>query len=393
MIVVGAGMAGTVAASVLGQQGFRVTLTDIRPACPPVFKAEKIEPDQAQILRKFGLLETLRPRADCIREVRCYYDGRLYRINATEQYGIYYSDMVNTLRASLPDMVRFKLGRVVQIAKSAQLQRVRLASGEELTGRLVVLACGLNRGIPVSLGLNRTWVQRHHSVAIAFTLARRDGKPFPFDAVTYDSISRATGIDYLTLFRLGGTMRANLFAFPVTNDAWLRQFVHEPNEELRRYFPKLDRAIGEYRVVSGVETALVDLYRTEGEPPTGIVLIGDAGQNVCPSTGMGLTKVLTDVDVLCGDCVPLWLGAAGMDGNGLNSFYNNTRKRDTDAKAIQDALYRRHACTGLSLRWMIHRIRLRADMQFTRPAAVPSSPLKSETRDRSSYRAWRRDKM
>jgi 2-polyprenyl-6-methoxyphenol hydroxylase-like FAD-dependent oxidoreductase len=152
-------------------------------------------------------------------------------------------------------------------------------------------------------------------------------------------------------------------------------------------------AIGDYRVVSRVETALVDLYRTEGEPRTGVVLIGDAAQNVCPSTGMGLTKVLTDVDVLCGDCVRLGLGAAGMDGNESSSFYNSTRKRDTDAKAIHDALYRRNACTGRSLRWMIHRIRLRADMQFTTRAKVLSSPLKSETKERSSYRARRRDRM
>jgi 2-polyprenyl-6-methoxyphenol hydroxylase-like FAD-dependent oxidoreductase len=370
VIVVGAGLAGTLAAAVLGQQGFRVILVDPRSTCPPVFKAEKIEPDQSLLLRKFGLLESLLPRAGFIRRILCYYNGTLCGINTIEQYGMYYSDMVNTLRARLPQTVLFQLGRVVRIANSAALQRVTLANGEKLTGRFVVLACGLNSDIPSSLGLKRISVQRHHSVAIGFTLARVDGQPFPFDAVTYYSISPRSEVDYLSFFKLGETMRANLFAFPMSGTAWLRQFIQEPHQELRRFFPKLTRAIGDYHIVGKVETALIDLYRTEGEAPSGIALIGDAAQNVCPSTGMGLTKVLTDVDVLCLDCIPLWF-RSGIDRTELSSFYNNARKRDTDAKAIQDALYRRRACTDRSFRWKAHRIRLHMEMQFGRQAIMP----------------------
>jgi hypothetical protein len=35
----------------------------------------------------------------------------------------------------------------------------------------------------------------------------------------------------------------------------------------------------------------------DGVPQPGVVQIGHAFQSVCPSTGMGLDKVLTDVDV------------------------------------------------------------------------------------------------
>ena len=44
----------------------------------------------------------------------------------------------------------------------------------------------------------------------------------------------------------------------------------------------------------------------------GLVLLGDAFQSVCPTTGTGLSKVLTDVDVFCHDCVPDWLATSGM---------------------------------------------------------------------------------
>jgi 2-polyprenyl-6-methoxyphenol hydroxylase-like FAD-dependent oxidoreductase len=36
-------------------------------------------------------------------------------------------------------------------------------------------------------------------------------------------------------------------------------------------------------------------------------MIGDAMQSVCPSTGTGLSKVLTDVLLLCGEVRAAWL--------------------------------------------------------------------------------------
>jgi 2-polyprenyl-6-methoxyphenol hydroxylase-like FAD-dependent oxidoreductase len=366
IIVVGAGLAGTTAAAVLGQQGYRVTLVDPRPCCPPVFKAEKIEPDQVRLLRKLGLLERLLPRAGRIREVRAYYNGRLFGTSQTEQYGTYYSDMVNALRANLSATVDFKLERVVHIANHADLQRVKLASGEELISRLVVLACGLNADIPLSLGLKRSYVQKRQSAALAFTISRSDAQPFPFDSITYYTVSPELGIDYLTLFPIGQAVRANLFAFP-SDDSWIREFVLDPDKGLQRCIPKLHRAIGEYRVTSKAETAVVHLYRTAGEPPPGVVLIGDAAQNVCPSTGMGLTKILTDVDVLCSECMPLWFKSDGMGVDKLSSFFDNPRKRAVDLKALRNAYYRRQASTGRSLKWKIHRTRLHLGMQFKRP--------------------------
>jgi len=369
IIIVGAGLAGTAAAAVLGQQGWRVILVDPRPRCPPVFKAEKIEPDQAQLFRKFGLLEHLLPQAGRVREVQSYYNGRLFGITPIEQYGMYYSDMVNALRARLPVSVEFKLGRAVQIANCAEGQRVRMAGGEELACRLVVVACGPSAEIQASLGLRRVLIQKNQSVTIGFTISRPDGLPFPFNALTYHPTSCAEGIAYLALFPIGQTMRANLFAFRTTADPWVRQFISEPGRMLKRCLPKLYRAIGEYRVVSKVETARTDLYRTEGDSPPGVVLIGDAFQNSCPSTGMGVSRVLTDVDVMCSDCVPLWFATPGMGSDKMMKFFDHPRKRATDAKALQNALYQRRASTDRSLRWRIHRLRLHLSMQFGRPAS------------------------
>ncbi len=368
IIVVGAGLAGTTAAAVLGQQGWRVLLVDPRPSCPPVFKAEKIEPDQAQLFRKFGLLEHLVLKAGRVREIQSYYNGRLFGVTPIEQYGIYYSDMVNALRARLPASVEFKLGRVVQISNGAELQRVRMDGGEERACRLVVLACGLSAEILAGLGLRRISIQKNQSVAIGFTISPPEGLLFPFDALTYHPTRCAAGIDYLSLFPIRQTKRANLFAFPTANDPWVRQFISHPSQMLEHCLPKLHRAIGEYRVVGKVEAVRTDLYRTEGDLPPGIVLIGDAFENSCPSTGKGLTKLLTDVDVMCSDCVPLWFATPGMGTDKMMSFFGHPRKRATDAKALQNAVYHRRASTDRSLRWRIHRFRLRLSMRLGRPA-------------------------
>lgn len=377
IVVIGAGLAGTAAASVLGWQGRRVILVDSRAACPPVFKAEKIEPDQAALLRKNGLMDILLPRAAQIREIYSCYNGRIFRRAPAEEYSMSYSDMVNPLREQLPENVEFRMGRVTELANSDEFQRIRLDSGQELTARLIVVASGLNAELPGALGLKRQAVQMHQSVAIAFWVEHADGSAFPFDSATCYPASEAHGSDYVTFFPVRGATRANLFTFPGPDGAWVRQFVQEPEKLLRKCFPRLSRAIGDYRVIGPVETSLIHLYCTEGEPVPGAVLIGDAAQNVCPSTGMGLSKVFTDVDVLCSKCVPAWFETPGMGTEKTAAFWSDPQKRMIDAKALADARYRRQARTDRSLRWRIHRARLSVSMMLEEPGLpernVPSA--------------------
>ena len=374
VVVIGAGLAGASAACVLARLGLRVTLVDPRPNCPPVFKAEKIEPDQAELFRKLRIFQTILPHAAPIREVRSYYNGRLCRVNSTEQYGLFYSDMVNALRTEAAERATVKVGRVLGLETTHDLQRIKIAGADDLNARLVILACGINADIPSRLGLKRTLIQREHSLVLGFALAPWTGSAFPFDAATYYSTTASTGIDYISLFRFHRTMRANVVAFPTgSHRSWISRFLADPESALRACFPKLHRAIGYYRVASKVELATISLYRTEIKAPVGIVLIGDAAQNVCPSSGMGLTKILTDLDVLS-QCIPQWFATPGMAAEKLADFYLDPRKVAADARALEAGLYRRQACTNTSLRWRIHRTRLHLAMQFGRPVLPPQDP-------------------
>lgn len=364
ILIIGAGLAGAAAAAVLGKSGFRVTLIDPRDACPPVFKAEKIELPQAQIARKLGLLDPLLPGAGHIREILGYFNGRHVVTTRTEQYGMFYSDMTDIVRQCAPESVDFRQGRVVKIENGAELQRVQLDSGEELTSRLIVLATGLNAELPASIGLTREMVRMHHSVAIAFTIARRDGSAFPFDALTCYSMGQHPGLDYLTLFRIGKAMRANLFYFPRREDPWLRDFLKAPERRLDACLPRLRQSMNDYVITERVESSQIHLYRSQVGALPGVVMIGDAAQNACPSTGFGLSKVFTDVDLLCTKYVPQWLTTPGMGQDKLQAFFDDPRKRCTDQEALRSAEYRRNACTGRALRWRLHRAKLHWKMQF-----------------------------
>jgi 2-polyprenyl-6-methoxyphenol hydroxylase-like FAD-dependent oxidoreductase len=365
IVIVGAGLAGSAAAAMLGKQGWRVVVVDPRPNCPPVFKAEKIEADQANALQKLGLLEAVLPRAGEIRTVRSYYDGRLFALSAKKQYGIYYHELVDTIRAGWPDNVSFKPDRSVAIHPGADSPHVELAGGERLHCRLIVLAAGLNGELLPSLGLKRMWVQKHQSLAAAFHLVRADGRRFPFDAVTFYPKSKRNGLDYLSIFATKRGMRANLFLFPPKGEAWLRKFLQNPNQTLNSAMPTLRRVIGDYQVAGKIASGRIDLYRTQHTSVPGVVLIGDAAQNVCPSTGMGLTKIVTDLDLLA-EYAPAWFKTPGMGTEKVAQFAEDPRKLAIDNKALRDASYRRQAVTNYSLRWSIHRARLAMSMRFGR---------------------------
>jgi 2-polyprenyl-6-methoxyphenol hydroxylase-like FAD-dependent oxidoreductase len=379
VIVIGAGVAGTTAASVLARQGRKILLLDARPACPPVFKAEKVECDELRLLDDFGLLSPLLAQSGKSSEVYVAYEGRVFRRTPMQQIGIPYSDLVNTLRSNLPATVETKFGRVNRITHDNGVASAHLDDGRELTARLVVVACGVGGQLLSSLGLRRNTIQKQQCVGIGFDMVPANGHPFPFQAVTYYPTTGAHGIDYLTLFKIRHTTRANLFLFRPINDSWIKEFHHQPRLLLQRAFPKLSQVIGDYRVAGKVVSSCVDLFSTEGNMPDGVVLIGDALQTACPSTGLGVKKVLTDVSVLA-ECAPAWFSTPGMSAEKLQRFYDHPRKRSTDAHAMQRAIHQRKAATSQSLRWRLYRALLHLRRNLATPIQLPAQPQMQDAR-------------
>jgi 2-polyprenyl-6-methoxyphenol hydroxylase-like FAD-dependent oxidoreductase len=342
-----------------------VILVDPRATFPACFKAEKVEPDQAEILRRFGLLKTVTPVAGRIRTVWNAGGGRFLYARAIEQYGIAYHDLVNAIRRHLPDAIDIRGARAEAVATGEDVQRVTLSTGEDVTGRLLVVASGTGGQLHSRLGLRRDVIRRQHSFAFGFDVEPCDGGAFPFDSVTYYPDGTATRVAFLTLFLVGRTMRANLFVFREANEDWVRRFLREPHDELHRVLPDLRRVVGPFRVSGRAEGARIDLYRVDGHRQPGVVVLGDAFQSVCPSTGTGVSRVLTDVDVLCSDCVPEWLATPGMAAHKIDRFYDHPRKVAMDAESLHAAEYTRRLALDPALRWRLHRWRLRAEMRVS----------------------------
>jgi 2-polyprenyl-6-methoxyphenol hydroxylase-like FAD-dependent oxidoreductase len=372
IIVIGAGVAGAAAAAVLAGQGWRVVLLDERPACPPVFKAEKVLRLELEILREWRLFEPLLLRSGRIGELLDACEGRIVRRTPVEQIGLSYSDLVNTLRAHLPGSVETRLGRVERITSDSGMARLRLADGEELTARLVVVACGLCEPLLSSIGLQRRVIQKEQCVVLGFNIAPADSAAFPFDTITYYATDPALRIDYLTLFKFRDTMRANIFTFLPSDGPWIREFVQQPDSMLARGFPELARVIGGYRVNGRVETGRVDLYCMEGATPNGVVVIGDAWQTACPSTGLGVRKAFTDVAVLA-RCVPEWMSSPGMGAEKIRSFYDHPRKRRMDAYALKNSFDHRHLACDMSLHWRLRRALVHLKWKIPVPAFLPEA--------------------
>jgi 2-polyprenyl-6-methoxyphenol hydroxylase-like FAD-dependent oxidoreductase len=354
-IVIGAGAAGAAAATVLARSGLRVALADRQRVTAPCFKAEKVEPDQAGLLRELGLFEGVRPVLTPIPTVATAHRGRVLQLVHIEQYGVNYWELADALRAQVPNSVELHIGWVSAVEVGPEYQQVRLADGSSLQGRLVLLAGGISPGLVQRLGIARREIRSPHSLAFGFDLVTERWPP-AFASLTYYSEDVSTRVDYLTLFPIGSRCRANFFTYYGPDEARVRELSRDPSAELERLLPRLRSILGRVRVESKVEKQVIDLYTVDGPVSDGIVLVGDAHQSVCPATGTGLSKVLTDVKVVC-DHIPVWLRTPGMSRAKLASYYDDPRKRRTDAKSLEWAEHRRGFSTGTSLRWRVHRAR------------------------------------
>jgi 2-polyprenyl-6-methoxyphenol hydroxylase-like FAD-dependent oxidoreductase len=365
VLIAGAGLAGSVAAHLLSRQGIKVVLVDSRAEYPDCFKAEKIEPDQAKLFRQFGLMDALRPHTGSIHEVLDAQHGRVLKVLNTEQYGIRYHDMVNEIRRRLPPAVDFRITRVTDISLTPELQTVTLADGATITARLVVMACGTGGSLSGHLGIERQVIRKEHSSAFGFDVVPTTTRRFPFQSITYYPNGWKSGIGYLTLFPIGDNMRANLFTFRPLTDPWSRELVKEPKQTLLRALPKLRELTGDFQVAGRVESSRIDLYRVSAPERDGLILMGDSFQSVCPTTGTGLSKVLTDAQVLCETCVPKWLSTPGMGRDKTAAWYRDQRKIDCDEKSLRSATYRRQVSIDGSLRWRVHRAKVLAEMLYS----------------------------
>ncbi|BAL77857.1 hypothetical protein S23_46630 [Bradyrhizobium cosmicum] len=353
--IVGGGLAGSLAAAVLARAGHRVALVDKRAVHPDEFRVEKIGGQQLEMFRKLGFLKALE-------NVACRYDrvlnireGKVVDVSVGQAYGFSYANLVAMARSQLPDLSSLIVDEVTAISCSDDVQHIELASGKRLDARLVVLATGMASALGYKLGIRRRVLAERHSVSFGFTIARKDGAPFDFEALTCYGERTADGIDYLSLFPMPSGMRANLFMFRDPTDPIMRELRREPEATVLRLLPGLWPYLGDFRVTDKVQNWVMDLTVVEGHLQPGIVLIGDAFQTNCPAAGTGVARLLVDVDRLCTEYAPRWLASAGMGTEKISQFYSDPDKVAADQRSLKMAHFRQALTSRSDIGWDVRR--------------------------------------
>jgi 2-polyprenyl-6-methoxyphenol hydroxylase-like FAD-dependent oxidoreductase len=359
IVIVGGGISGTLAATVLARGGYQVCLIDRHEVYPPDFRAEHLDGPQVGQLRRLGFLDDLTLglyRGETVTLARC---GRIVGTAGTVNYGLRYETMVNRARAKLPSNVRAVTGRIIGIETTDKIQQVMTSDGRTIRGRLIVLATGQGHTLFLKLGIKRRIIRKAHSLTFGFDIEPSGRPSFDHSFVVYQREAVRDRIDYLAAFTMGTATRVNLFTYRDHREPWTKAFLADPNNALSETLPGLASVIGGYRVTGPTVARPVDLYTSEGYRRDGVVMIGDAFQASCPATGMGMVRLLTDIEQLTTIHVPRWLQTPGMGAAKITAFYDDRIKQACDNKALHDSEYRRLVSTETTFGWRLHRWRVR----------------------------------
>ncbi len=323
--IVGAGFAGCIIAHKLASMNISCTLIDRKDPFPDIFRAEKVEPEQARLLKSLGVFDYLSPSPTPVGTIKLFKKGITSDFDASKQYGFRYSDTVNNLRSLLPVKAKLIVDKIDDIRTSTCTQEIKLSSGKLIKSKLIILASGGNGSLLKSFGLRRRYQASLHSLSFGFDIEKTDGTNFDINGFNY--YNESDGVDYLTAFNIGNnTMRVNVFTQWQKDNPSVSAFRENSMQTIEKYFPKLSDHIGEYKIISKVQVFPTSFYRLKNIYQAGMIVVGDELQSVSPATGTGLSKIVTEADRLTEHYIPKWLANECVTSYDVWKYYHDKEK-------------------------------------------------------------------
>jgi 2-polyprenyl-6-methoxyphenol hydroxylase-like FAD-dependent oxidoreductase len=354
--VVGGGVAGSLAALMLGRAGHSVCLIDpVRPQGAE-FRCEKLEHTHLQALSHAGVLEDVLPDTVRYDGIWIGRGGRLVEHRRAIEFGIDYAHLVNKLRSLVPAGVDVRADKAVRtdLAEPTH-RRLHLASGDHVDARLVVVAAGSSADALATFGHTCRVVRKCQSISIGFDLVPSNARLQDLGPLTWFSERPQDRTAYLTIFPLSGRLRANLFVYRETDDPWLREFRTRPSATLADSLPGFTKAVGTLEVSGPIRFRPVDLVDTDTTPQPRMVLVGDAFSTACPASGTGASKAMIDVERLCHIHIPGWLASDEIGARQIAQFYRDREKRASDRHSRNFSLFARRIALEESGLWAAYR--------------------------------------
>ena len=360
--VVGAGLGGSILALVLARQGLSVAVVDPYAAYRADFRCEKLMGPQVGLLEELGVADGLEAAAGA-------------GPSGLGEVGFRYDHLVNAMRGLWPEGVQFIQDRAKAITTGPGLQRIVLAGGGSVKARLAVLATGPSGSLRKSLGIEREVLSERHSVCVGFTLAPRAGLNSHFQGLVRHGERAGDGVAFVSLFPCAGAIRVNLFLYLDPRSDVVHGLRGDPLGGLVALMPGLKPVLDGMELVEPAEVRATDLYRTTGHEQPGVVLIGDAFASSCPATGVGVTRLLTDIRELAAVHLPEWLETDGMGVEKIARYYADPERTRLDALAVRQAMTARSMATETSPAWRLRR-GLAPLKRWARSAAHPHLPVR-----------------
>ncbi len=351
--IVGAGLAGSLCAGMLGKKGVSHVLIDPREAYPDEFRCEKFNHQQIELLEETGLAKNVLSDLMPVKDVWMARFGRLVRKQHYPHYGFSYHQAVNAVRRHHVNQDNFKLGSVQSITCSGQEHIIETSDGTEISAKLVVLATGANAALQKQLGMSQEMLSERHCLAIGFDLEPETD--FEFDTMTYWPESASGKMSYLTFFRTNTGWRANLFGYWNLKDPQIANLKSDPFRCLVSLMPNLEKITGRFSVTGKLRVRPINLYQWNANQVDGVVALGDAWSSSCPGAGTGTTKAMNDALLISKTFIPRWLEHGPMNADTLSEFYNAPRKLEIDTESIDEAYKLRHITLSKSLYWQAQR--------------------------------------